>query len=154
MRRTNQASRKYYKIGIILVLCFCAWQALSAAIVLETPQTEVKIFVTDRKEERNKTSPSSQTFPLCSIAIMAKHYGKGYLNISYTPLINGVDVVAYLLFSEDSQEILPDVLSYRGNPHLPLTIPLAKLYVMLAKPLPGARSSYSSDVILHLKLEK
>ena len=92
-------------------------------------------------------------FPLCSILIIAKHYGDGYLQITHTPLINGFEEVPYQLFCEDLQAIIPEVLSYRCNPYLPLTIPLTKLSVQLSKPLPRARSSYTSDVTVHVKLE-
>ena len=153
LRITNQASRRYNKIGIILVLFFCAWQPLYAAIVLETPQTEVKVFVNDRKTERDNTPSTSLLLPLCTILVIAKHYGEGYLQITHTPLTNGVEEVFYQLFCEDLQVILPDVLSYKCNPYLPLTIPLTKLSVQLAEPLSMARSFYTSNVTVHFKLE-
>ncbi len=151
--RTKQTSRRYNKIGIILVLCLCACQPLSAAIVMETPQTEVKVFITDRIEERNSTPSTSLFLPLCSIVITAKHYGKGYLQIFHTPLVNGFEEVSYQLFCDNLQTILPDTLSYSCNPYLPLTIPMTKLSANLTRPLLGERSSYSSKVILHLRLE-
>lgn len=153
MRKTYQASKRYHKIGIILVLFLCAWQSLSAAIVLETPQTEVKVFVIDRIEERNETPYSSLSFPLCMVIINAKHPSVGYLHISHTPLINEFEQFDYQLFCEDLGILLPDVISYRCSPFLPLTITLTKLSVKLAMPLSKERSSYTSEISLHLKLE-
>ncbi len=153
MGRTNQASRKCNKTSIILVLCLCAWHSVFAAIVMETPKTELKIFVTDRKEERDNTLLSSLQLPLCSIVITAKHKGKGYLQIFHTPLTNGVEEVSYQLFYDDRHEILPSVISYDSNPFLPLTIPIMKLSANLIRPLLGDHSSYSSDVVLHLMLD-
>lgn len=153
MRRTNQADRRYSKIGIILVVLLCVWPSLSAVIFMETPQTEVQLFVSDLKSDRDNTPSTSQRLPLCSILIIAKHRGLGYLEITHTPLVSDFEVVPYQLFCENLQEMLPDVLSYRCNPFLPLTIPLTKLSVQLSKSLLGARSSYISDVTVHLRLE-
>lgn len=153
MRTTKQASRRNNKIGIILVLSLCAWHSLYAAIVLETPQTEVKVFVNDRKIERDNTPSTSLLLPLCTILVTAKHYGEGYLQISHTPLMNGVEKVSYQLICDDLQIIISDILSYKCNPFLPLTIPLTKLSVLLSKPLSMARSFYTSNVTVHLKLE-
>ncbi|NBK22138.1 MAG: hypothetical protein EOM68_08945 [Spirochaetia bacterium] len=153
MSRPSQTSRRYSKIGIILIVFFCTWHSLFSAIVLETPQTEVKLFVSDLKSERDTTPTTSQLLPLCSILIIAKHRGQGYLLVTHTPLVSPLEVVSYELFCETRQENIFDALSYSCNPFLPLTIPLTKLSVQLAKPLQGARSSYSSDVFVHLKLE-
>ncbi|MBI9094891.1 MAG: hypothetical protein JEY71_08430 [Sphaerochaeta sp.] len=120
---------------------------------METPQTEVKIFVTDRKEERDITPPTALQLPLCSIVVKAKHYGKGYLQIFHTPLVNEVEEVSYQLFCDNLQKNLPDILSYSCNPYLPLTIPVAEFSADLARPLRGDRASYSSNVIVHLKLD-
>lgn len=153
MDRTNQDSKRFSKVCIILVLSLCAWQSLYAAIVLETPQTEVKVFVTDRFEERKALPPASLLLPLCSIAIKAKHTGKGYLKISHTALYNEFETVPYELYCENTEGIFPDILDYTCNPYLPLTIPLTELSVILSSPLSSDRSSYSSEVSLHLKLE-
>ena len=58
MGRANQA-RIYSKVLIILMIFLCFTPFLYAAIILETPQTEVKIFVTDRMEERKELPASS-----------------------------------------------------------------------------------------------
>ena len=151
--KTNQASRRYNRIRVMLVLCLCAWQSLSAAIVMETPPIEVKVSVTDKIEERNNTPSTSLLLPLCSIVITAKHHGRGYLHITHTALINGVEEVPYQLFCDNRVMILPDVLSYECSPFIPLTIPMTTLSVMLAMPLRVERSFYTSMIFLHLKLE-
>jgi len=150
---TNQASNRYRKAGIILVLCLCAWNPLSAVIVMETPQTEVKIAVFDRLEERNSTPSSSLMLPLCSIVITAKHHGKGYLQILHTPLSNGVEQIPYQLFCDNRGENLADLLSYECSPFFPLTIPMTRLSVKLTRALKGQRTSYRSDIFLYLTLE-
>lgn len=150
--RNSRASRRCDKC-VLLVLCLCALQPVFAAIVMETPQTEVKIFLTDRKEERNNTPLTSLQLPLCSIVITAKHYGKGYLQIFHTPLVNEVESVPYQLFCDYLQKNFPDVLSYSSSPYLPFTIPMTKLSANLARPLLGDWTSYSSNVIVHLKLD-
>ncbi len=152
MYRIEQGNKRN-KVLILLVLCFCAFGQLYPAIVLETPQTEVKIFLADRVEERSQLSPTSLTIPLCSIAVTAKHNGEGYLQITHTPLSNGFEAVPYTLYCDNLREALPDVLSYTCNPSIPMTIPLTWISAQLSRALQGARSSYSSQVFLHLMLE-
>ncbi len=151
--RANQPSRGWHRKYILLVLCICISNPLSAVIVLETPQTEVLVVVTDRIGERNNTPATSLSFPLCSIAITAKHQGRGYLAITHTPLVFGSDIVPYQLFCDTLDSILPTVLPYECNPFFSLTIPMTKLSVMISRPLQRERASYSSEVFLHLKLE-
>lgn len=153
MDRAYQDSSRYKKAGIILVLCLCAWSSLSAAIVMETPQTEVIVSVIDRIEERKSTPSTSLMLPLCSISITAKHHGRGYLEITHTSLISGFEEIPYQLFCNTSNQLLPDVIPYVCNPFLPLTIPITKLSVMLSRPLQQDRPSYTSEVFVHLKLE-
>ncbi len=151
--RTNQPNRRLHKICMFLVFCLCTCNPLSAVIVLETPQTEVLVVVTDRKGERNNTPASSLSFPLCSIAVKAKHQGRGYLEVTHTPLVFGSDLVPYQLFCDTREMILPTALPYECNSFLPLTIPMTELSVMLSRPLLRERSLYTSVVFLHLKLE-
>lgn len=153
MRRINQANKRCIKVWIILVLYLCAWQSLSAVIVLETPQTGVRVFVTDRIEQLNNTTSNSLLLPLCTISINAKHPGRGYLEITHTPLMSEGEEVPYQLFCDNIGSLIPDVLSYTCSPFIPLTISLTMLSAKLARPLQGARSSYSSMVFFHLKLE-
>ena len=153
MGRINQANKRCCKIRIMLVLCLCAWQSLSAVIVLETPQTGVKILVTDRIQNLNNTASNSMLLPLCIITINAKHPGRGYLEITHTPLMSEGEEVPYQLFCDNNGSLIPDVLSYTCSPFIPLTISLTMLSAKLARPLQGERSSYSSMVFFHLKLE-
>ena len=153
MDRTNQVNRRYNTIGIMLVLCLCAWNSLSAAIVMETPQTEVIVSVIDRIEERKSTPSTSLMLPLCSISITAKHHGRGYLLITHTSLMSEFEEIPYQLFCNTRNLLLPDTIPYECNPFLPLTIPVTKLSVMLSRPLQRERSSYTSEIFVHLKLE-
>lgn len=153
MGRINQANKRCSKIRIMLVLYLCAWQSLSAVIVLETPQTGVKILVTDRIQELNNTTSNSLLLPLCIITINAKHPGKGYLEITHTPLMSEGEEAPYQLFCDNIGSLIPDVLSYTCSPFIPLTISLTMLSAKLARPLQGELSSYSSMIFFHLKLE-
>lgn len=152
MGRANQ-TRRYSKVLIILMLLLCFKSFLYAAIILETPQTEVKVFVTDRMEERKELPASSLVFPLCSIVLTAKHHGKGYLEIYHTPLSNGLEMVSYNLLCDNLGATLPDILTYKCNPSFPLTIPLTKISAELSRVLQGDRSSYHSEVFLHVWLD-
>lgn len=153
MSGADQPNRRYRKILIIVALSLCAWQQLYAVIVLETPQTEVKVLVVDRVAERNALAPTSLLLPLCSIVITAKHHGKGYLEITYTPLNNEIEEVSYRLFCDNLEMIIPGSFSYCSNPYIPLTVPLTMLSVKLSHPLQSVHISYHSEVFFHLKLE-
>jgi len=152
MERGNQAN-KCRKILAILVLLLCAGQLLYAAIVLETPQTEVKIGVTDRMAERSELPFSARILPLCSILISAKHKGSGLLEITHSPLYNDLERVNYTLFCDAMEGALPGTLSYKCDSAVPLTIPLTRISIELDKSLQGDRSSYTSEVYLHLRLD-
>jgi len=142
--------RKYNKIITLLVLCLFMLVPLYPAIVMRTSETEMHVAVTDRVEERTSLPASSLILPLCSIVITAKHQGKGYLKIFHTPLTNGLGEVPYTLYLDDRSSRFPDALSYQCSPSIPLTIPLATISALLTRPLPGARSSYSSEVFVYL----
>lgn len=152
MCRANQAT-KPNRVVILLVLCLCTCSLISGAIVLETSQTEMILTVTDRMEERDKLSSNTLSLPLCSLVITAKHRGKGYLEITHTPLYDGTRMVAYTLYCDIRSESLPVIISYKGNPSVPLTIPLSRVTALLDRTLLGDRSSYRSNIFLHLRLE-
>lgn len=152
MDRDNQEN-KCRKILAILVLLLCAGQLLHATIVLETPQTEVKVVVTDRMGERSELPFFARILPLCSILISAKHKGSGLLKITHSPLHNEFERVNYTLLCDVMEGALPDTLSYTCDSAIPLIIPLTRISIELDKPLQGDRSSYTSEVYLHLRLD-
>lgn len=145
--------RKYNKIITLLVLCLFTLAPLYPAIVMRTSQTEMKIVVTDRVQERNTLPSSSLILPLCSIAITAKHQGRGYLKIFHTSLTSGFEEVPYTLYCDDRWARLSETLSYICSPSIPLTIPLTNISAHLTRALQKERSSYTSEVFFHLIFE-
>lgn len=145
--------RKSNKIRTLLVLCLSILVPLYPAIVMRTSETEMHVVVTDRVEERTSLPAPSLILPLCSIVLKAKHQGKGYLRIFHTPLTNELGEVPYTLYLDDHGSRFPDSLSYQCSPSIPLTIPLANISAHLTQPLPGGRSSYRSEVFVHLAFE-
>ena len=153
MERKYKDFRRFKRLVITFALCLFTWHPLSAIIVMDTSQTELRVVVTDRVEERNSISFPSLQLPLCTIVIVAKHYGKGYLQIIHNTLSDGVEEISYTILCDNLGSRVSGVIPYECSPFLPLTIPLTKLSVELKRPLPAEHSSYSSLIIFIIKLE-
>lgn len=137
----------------ILVLLSGFSYTLFAAITLETTQVEIRVMLHDKKAERNMSDPKNLQLPLCSIALEAKHPGKGYLSITHSPLIQGDDTIYYRVFSETAELFPGESIPYTANPYIPTIVHIANLDVLLSWPLQASSQSYSSDIVVHLALE-